>query len=222
MRLKAPRGPLSSRHTEPAAGGPAARPQRISTFAGRARPSLLATFAIVSLIPLATLGFGLFVFLQGQIRSRALDGARNAATLVARSSVEPILVGENVQAPLSPRVQQELVASRKQLHAAGVVRIKLWNLDGRVVYSDKRDLIGRRFPRAPDLVEAADGHVMSDVSALKEAENVEDHGYGKLVEVYVPLRTAHGRVGSVFEMYLPYGPVAAATMHDLRTLALIL
>src|SRR5437016_7807692 len=118
MRLKAPRGPLSSQ-TAPTAGGPAARPQRFSAFAGRARPSLLATFAIVSLIPLATLGFGLFVFLQGQIRSRALDGARNAATLAARSSVEPILFGENLRSPLSPRVQQKLAASRRQLHAAG-------------------------------------------------------------------------------------------------------
>ena len=61
MRLKAPRGPLSSQ-TVPTAGGPAARPQRFSAFAGRARPSLLATFAIVSLIPLATLGFGLFFY----------------------------------------------------------------------------------------------------------------------------------------------------------------
>ena len=38
----------------------------------------------------------------------------------------------------------------------------------------------------------------------------------------MPLRTANGRVGSVFEMYVPYAPVAAAIKHDLRTLALIL
>ena len=71
------------------ADGPAAGSQRFSAFAGRARPSLLATFAIVSLIPLTTLGFGLFFFLQGQIRSRAVDGARNSATLVARSGATP-------------------------------------------------------------------------------------------------------------------------------------
>src|SRR5207237_2817257 len=114
-------------------------------------------------------------------------------------SVQPLLSGENLKSPLSPRVQQKLAASRRQLHAAGVVRIKLWNLDGRIVYSDKRDLVGRRFPLASDLAEAADGHVMSDVSDLKEAENVEDHGFGRLLEVYVPLRSSHGRVGGVFE-----------------------
>ncbi|TML23430.1 MAG: EAL domain-containing protein [Actinobacteria bacterium] len=221
MRLKAPRGPLSSQ-TVPTAGGPAARPQRFSAFAGRARPSLLATFAIVSLIPLATLGFGLFYFLEGQIRSRALDGTRNAATLVARSSVEPIVVHADLRAPLAARLRQDLAASRKQLHAAGVVRIKLWNLDGKVVYSDRRDLVGRTFRPSDELLKAADGRIVSEVSDAEKAENVDDHGYGKLLEVYVPLRSSRGRVGSVFEMYMPYAPVAAAIANDLRTLALIL
>jgi diguanylate cyclase (GGDEF)-like protein len=204
------------------AGGPVGRPKLISAFAGRARPSLLATFAIVSLIPLAALGFGLFYFLQGQMRSRALDGTRSAATLVARSSVEPIVAHADLRAPLDARLRRELVVSRTQLHAAGVVRIKLWNLDGKVVYSDKRNLIGRTFPRSDELVEAADGRIVSEVSEAERAENVEDHGYGKLLEVYVPLRLANGRIGSVFEMYVPYAPVAGAISHDAQTLALIL
>jgi diguanylate cyclase (GGDEF)-like protein len=222
MRLTPPRGPLSSRRTTRSAGGPVGRPQQNSALFGRARPSLFATFAIVSLVPLATLGFGLFYFLEGQIRSRALDGTRNAATLVARSSVEPIVKRADLRRPLDLRLRQDLAAARKQLHAAGVVRIKLWNLDGKVVYSDKRDLVGRTFPRRDELVEAADGRIVSEVSDAERAENVEDHGYGKLLEVYVPLRSAHGPVGSVFEMYVPYAPVAAAITHDLHTLALIL
>src|SRR5436190_7931918 len=221
MRLTAPRGPLSSRRTTRSAGGPAG-PQQISAFAGRARPSLLATFAIVSLIPLAALGFGLFYFLQGQIRSRALDSARNSATLVARSSLDPIVAQADLRAPLTPALQHRLDASRRQLHAAGVVRIKLWNLDGKVVYSDKQSLVGRTFPADEDRTEAADGRVMSDISDANGAENVEDHGFGRLLEVYVPLRSSRAPVGSVFEMYMPYGPVAAAITSDVRTLALIL
>jgi diguanylate cyclase (GGDEF)-like protein len=221
MRLHAPRGPLSRRRTR-AAGGPLPGEQRTSILSGRARPSLLATFAIVSIVPLATLGFGLFYFLEGQIRSRALDGARNEAMLVARSSVEPLVLRTDLRAPLPKGLQQDLAASANQLHGAGVVRIKLWNLDGKVVYSDKQALIGRTFPVSDEIERAAEGHITSDVSDAKRAENVEDHGYGKMLEVYVPLRSSRGRIGSVFEMYMPYGPVAAAITHDLRTLALIL
>ncbi|TMK73665.1 MAG: diguanylate cyclase, partial [Actinobacteria bacterium] len=222
MRLHAPRGPLSSRRGARSAGGPLPGEQRTSILTGRTRPSLVATFAIVSIVPLAALGFGLFYFLEGQIRSRALDGARNAAVLVARSSVEPIVLRSDLRAPLRPSLEQDLAASATQLHGAGVARIKLWNLDGKVVYSDKAALIGRTFPVSDEIKEAAEGRIASEVSDAKRAENVEDHGYGKLLEVYVPLRSSRGRIGSVFEMYMPYGPVAAAITHDLRTLALIL
>jgi diguanylate cyclase (GGDEF)-like protein len=173
-------------------------------------------------VPLAALAFGLFYFLQGQMRSRAIDSARNSAMLVARSSVEPLVAQANLDAPLTPRLRRKLDASRRQLHAAGVARIKLWNLDGRIVYSDKRELIGRMFPPAADLREAAEGRTVSDVSDLNEAENIADHRFGKLLEVYVPLRSATGSVTGVFEMYMPYAPVAVAIAHDVRTLALIL
>src|SRR5262249_15376594 len=145
MRLHAPRGPLSSRRTR-SAGDPLAGRQRVPILSARRSPSLLATFAIVSIVPLAALGFGLFYFLEGQIRSRALDGARNSAMLVARSSVEPIVLGTDLRKPLPARLQNDLNASAAQLHGAGVVRLKLWNLDGKVVYSDRRQLIGRTFP----------------------------------------------------------------------------
>ena len=221
MRLTAPRGPLSSpaaRRTD----DPAARSQSNPRHAGRLRPGLLATFAIVSLVPLTALAFGLFYFLQEQVRSRALEGARNSATLVARSSVEPLVARVNLSRPVTADLRRRLDASQRQLHAAGVARIKLWGLDGRVAYSDKRELIGRSFPIEEDLREAAEGNTVSDVSDLKEAENIADHAFGKLLEVYVPLRSVNGAVGGVFEMYLPYAPVAAAIAHDLRTLAFIL
>jgi diguanylate cyclase (GGDEF)-like protein len=221
MRLYAPRGPLSSRRSR-SAGDPPAGQQRASILFARPRPSLLATFAIVSIVPLAALGFGLFYFLEGQIRSRALDAARNSAMLVARSSVEPLALGDDLRAPLPQRLRNDLTASAKQLHGAGVVRIKVWNLRGKIVYSDQSELIGRTFPPSEEFKQAAAGRIASEVSNANRSENVADKGYGQLLEVYVPLRSARGHVGSVFEMYMPYGPVAAAVSHDLRTLALIL
>src|SRR5438067_8709347 len=107
MRLTTPRAPLSSRAAR-RPDDPAARSQSSSTHAGRSRPSLLTTFAVVSLVPLAALAFGLFYFLQGQIRSRALDGARNSATLVARSSVEPLLARTNLSSPLGTDLRRRL------------------------------------------------------------------------------------------------------------------
>src|SRR5262249_49106925 len=137
-------------------------------------------------------------------------------------SVEPLVLGADLRAPLPPQLQNDLTASARQLHGAGVVRIKLWNLDRKIVYSDKSELIGRTFPASDEFTEAAGGRIASEIPEAARAETVADKGYGKLLEVYVPLRSARRHVGSVFEMYMPYGPVAAAVSHDLRMLALIL
>jgi signal transduction histidine kinase len=69
-----------------------------------------------------------------------------------------------------------------------ITRVKLWTPDGRVVYSDEKRLIGKRFPVSPELAEARtrDGP-HADLSTLRNAENGFERGSGRLLEVYLPL-----------------------------------
>lgn len=50
---------------------------------GLRRPTLLTTFALASLVPLALLGYGLSSYLKHQVRVRAYVDARQSAALVA-------------------------------------------------------------------------------------------------------------------------------------------
>ena len=69
-----------------------------------------------------------------------------------------------------------------------ITRVKLWTPDGRVVYSDEKRLIGRRFPVSPELREARTGNgPHADISTLRSAENGFERGSGRLLEVYLPL-----------------------------------
>ena len=62
---------------------------------------------------------------------------------------------------------------------------------------------------------ALDGSTASEVSDLRKAENANDRSFGKLLEVYTPLRfTESGLPAGAFELYLPYRPIAAAIAHD--------
>src|SRR5437763_253315 len=74
--------------------------------------------------------------------------------------------------------------------------------------SADRALVGRTFPIDEQLELALRGSVRSEVSDLSEAENVNDRGHGRLLEVYVPLRTRHDKIPvGVFETYLSYSPI---------------
>src|SRR5438477_7490496 len=105
-------------------------------------PSLLARFAAVSAIAVLCLGSVLFHVLDSSIRSRALASARESAVLTARAVVAPHISSAELQQGLTPTQLSDLDREVGQgLTSAGITRIKLWNLDGRVVYSDDRALV---------------------------------------------------------------------------------
>jgi diguanylate cyclase (GGDEF)-like protein len=99
--------------------------------------------------------------------------------------------------------------------------VKIWSRDSTVIYSDDHTLIGRRFPIEGDLKEAFDGETTSDVSSLNQAENVDERRFGQLLEVYLPLHFDQQKPAGAFELYLPYGPIAAGIAEDTRRLYLL-
>jgi signal transduction histidine kinase len=90
-----------------------------------------------------------------------------------------------------------------------VVAIKVWNLDGRIVYASTAQLIGRRFTLDPAEFRAlVDGSVQADVSNLQDADNVYERGHGRLLEVHQGIHAPDG-TPLLFEVYFPYDQVLA-------------
>jgi diguanylate cyclase (GGDEF)-like protein len=181
---------------------------------------LLTRFSVMSLIPIVLLGLVLAHTLKDQARERNLESAREAAQYFAQFGVKPQLSPSDLRAGLKAaqlrKLHRVVAASRR---GTRVVRMKLWNRNGRVMYSDDRHLIGRRFGKSDELATALKGRVASELSHADRDENAEEHGYGQLLEVYVPLRFGRGaRPAGAFEMYVPYAPIAAAISHDTRRL----
>ncbi len=88
--------------------------------------------------------------------------------------------------------------------------MKLWEPSGRLAYSDERRLIGHHYRLGADeLASLRTGVVQSDVSDLSRPENRFDRGLGKLLEVYLPVKTPAGRP-LLFEAYQSFGSVTSS------------
>ncbi len=191
----------------------------------RLRFGLLARFALASFVAVALLGVALAHTFDQAVSSRALTGARMTANLIDGSLVRPELRESDLQTGLTPAhvaaLDRALAAS---LNGGQVARIKIWNSDSRVVYATDHSIIGKRFATVDDELEKAlDGKPASDVDDLRKAENAGDRRFGKLLEVYTPIRSpVTGRVDGAFELYLPYRPIAAGIAHDTQRLYLFL
>jgi signal transduction histidine kinase len=137
---------------------------------------------------------------QRAATEEAIEDSRAITEVLARSVVEPAIPRGLVNGDPDAVAQFDR-AARNRLMVANVQRVKIWDITGRVVYSDEPDLIGDQFPLADAerKVLAGEGSA-AEVSDLSRDENRFEAGSGGLVEVYTGIVTPEGE-RLLFEVY---------------------
>lgn len=130
------------------------------------------------------------------------DSARQAGFQVDRL-VTPLLLPEDLQAPIRGLRYHSLRRQLAESLPAEVVRIKIWAADGTLLFSDEPELVGRRFPANGSLAEAVAGSTVSRLEDMgADPENASEAGYERLLEVYTPIRAPwSGSIEGVYEVY---------------------
>jgi PAS domain S-box-containing protein len=184
---------------------------------------LFAKYALILLVPVLALGIGLVLSLSSEARSRGLSQGRDEAKLVAETAIEPLLDGRPISAGLSSserRALDHFVARAVHSHPPSVLRLRIRDLAGYVVYSD--DHSGLRHEKPEDeVLDAARGEMVADLTRLNADSNDTGPRGPAAVEVYQPLIAGSpGRRVGVLEMYLPYAPISADVAASLDRLYL--
>ena len=176
-------------------------PRTLSTRAVLLR--LAAGLAAVLVAVAALAGFGA----QWLAEREAVNDAAQVTNVLADAVVRPAL-SDALAAGDPAAVAAFDVTVRSQILGDDVIRVKIWSPEGRVLYADEPQLIGRTF----ELDEAQRAALTTPstraaVSDLSEDENEFESG-SRLLEVYRPVWSASGQQ-LLFEVYYPYEPVAA-------------
>lgn len=147
--------------------------------------------------------------------AEAVDDARTLTLALAHNVVAPALPRGLVEG--RPAAIDELdrrVADR--LEVAGLRRIKIWSLDGTVLYSDDTRLIGSRYVLDGEEVEVIrDGGTDAEVSDLSRPENRYERDSGGLLEVYTGIESPEGEQ-LLFEAYFTTAGVDAGANQIVR------
>lgn len=120
------------------------------------------------------------------------DGGR-VAELVAHGVIEPAMSGSLVRGDPGAITALDRVVRDKVL-IGSLARLKIWNPDGRIIYSDEPQLIGSVFPLAPDQAATLASGVTGEphISELTAPENRLENADDRLIEVYVPIKALDG------------------------------
>lgn len=179
---------------------------------GRASAGLgwaVARYALSGFAALVLLTAAGVYLLERVGRSEAIRDAKQVTALAGRGVVER---------DATPALERDEPASVARMDAVvrgtvlgdSVVRVKIWLPNGRIVYSDKHQLIGSRYVLGADERAAlASGKTEADISDLRRPENRFERRFGKLLEVYLPIRDTVGRK-LLYEDYERYSSVAAS------------
>lgn len=184
-----------SRGAPPAASVAPVRTWRVFLQVGAA--------AAVVLVLVAVLGLGASRRIAEQ---ESVNDAARSTDLLADAVVQPALTdGVTTGDPEALAALDAVV--RDRVLGDAVVRVKLWDESGRIVYSDEPRLIGDEFGLGDDeRAVLADPATQAEVSDLDEPENRFERDQGRLLEVYRPVWTPDGTV-LLFETYSRYDVV---------------
>jgi signal transduction histidine kinase len=149
---------------------------------------------------------------------QAIESARQVTWVTARGIAQPrltpqVVSGDRAALTAFNEAVQDYVIS------GSLVRVKIWDERGRIVYSDESRLIGQMFPLGEDELEAL--HTQStdsEISDLTAPENLYERPYEKLLEVYAGVESTTGQQ-LLFESYFRYDGVVSAGQAEWRKFA---
>ena len=184
----------------------------------------LVRFGVIALVPVLVLGVVLARVLNSGVQQRYLDTSRSSAAILTQVGIQPLFTESQLTGGLAPGDVSQIDARLQGAALSTEVdRLKVWNRQGTIVYSDNHSLIGQTFPIDDDLGNALHGQSSASITTGQDSENAGDTLRGPLIQVYVPLTFKGDDVPSgAFELYLPYAPVQAAIDNESRQLYALL
>ena len=182
----------------------------LSRFAWLGRGSLLLRFSLLSLVALALIAAGLATVLEREMTQDALrQQADEVAVVVQGVFGRHLTAATRLKPAWRPSARAWWAGLAQDLLAADshLVRIKVWDTSGRIIYSNNPAQIGRAFPLDDDLRVALSGRQAMNISHLTEAENAGDPiTRGPLLQTYIPIRKGEsGPVIGAYEAYCDLG-----------------
>jgi two-component system, NarL family, sensor kinase len=171
------------------------------------RNAVLA-FAITGLVAVLLLGLLAVQILQETAEAEAIDNAARVNRLASETIIAPRITPELLAREPAAIAKMDR-AVELFMRESEVVRVKLWTLDGTIIYSDEDRLIGAKYKVGEEEQEVArEGSVESEISDVSGPENRFEQQFGRLLEVYHGVKSTNGQP-VLFESYQRFSSIAA-------------
>lgn len=168
------------------------------------RLNVIQKFSLISLVCIALLVLGLGYGISHFLTENMLKREGRVTSDLVRAIAGRELVGEEFQHSTTMSQDRLRVMFREVLRLPEIIRIKVYDGEGVIRWSDEPRVIGRRFPDNLELQEALHGEIEVEMWKPWKTEHLyerEKHRKEQIVEIYVPLTDDTGSIYGVAEVY---------------------
>lgn len=143
------------------------------------------------------------MWISSTIQKNATHHATLAAVAFIDHFIVPHLSGVTSSDPPPADLLADLDALLERTSPTiQLVAMHVWAIDGRIIHSTDRRMIGQRFAPTAALRAASRGEVTSELDQHEDNHSPDLVGGQSLLEVYVPIRNAANQVVAAVEFYM--------------------
>ncbi len=164
-------------------------------------------FLTRSLFWLLFFAFVLGMYVTFSLRMHMLKNHTETVIPLVRNAIHHHLSARDFEMPklMTEDYERFTLAIRDISEMPQLLRIKFYDRQGRIIWSDEQKLVGERFTANPGLDRALKGEVVAQYSRLSKEENIYETGLSYILEAYIPLYFGDSEVFAVAEVYYEVG-----------------
>jgi len=171
------------------------------------KDDLIIKFSIYSIVIIVLLGVVLNLVISYKIENMVMERTKyTTASIVevnARTHYLTDYINNNNNNNNSKENKDYFEHFYDSMKTNEIIRIKIFNTNGTILYSDEERLIGQTFQDNLDLNEALKDSIEVEINrGLNKKENIyERENFSGLMEIYVPIKNDSDQIQAVVELY---------------------
>ena len=181
----------------------------------RLQNNVILQFTISTLVVVLGISSVLGYFLTRRAETETIRVHLNIYPSLVRQEAEdhPEIYAFLASPPDSPLNTEIQSFFNNLLSLGSIFRVKVWGIDGTILWSDRKELIGKNFVDNEHFRVALLGGVSYQVAEPTKTEHFSEQEAGKILEIYTPI-IRDGKIVGVIELYEQADELFSLIKHD--------
>jgi len=186
--------------------------------------NLIKKFSLYSIIIIILLGVVLNLVISYKIENMVIERTKITTASIVEVNARTHYLTDKINDNDFKNNKEYFEHFYNSTKTTEIIRIKIFNTNGTILYSDEDGLIGQTFHDNLELYDALNGSINVEINRhLEKKENIyERQNFSGLMEIYVPIKNESGQVNAVVELYQVLDDIDRAIYNMQLTVAIII